>query len=604
MKESVLSENKGYVKPAEVNAMPTTPGVYLMKSDSGEVIYVGKAKNLKKRVSSYFHKKHADEKTRQLVEHIVLIDYISVPTEAEALFLEANLIKKYSPKYNVYFKDNKFYPFIRVTAGEKFPRIFLARQTPNDGSLYFGPYVSSQSVRRYIDVVQRLFKLRTCRELPKKECLNYHIHRCSAPCIGKVDETTYLAQVDEAVHFLRGEMDELMNKLDAGMRQASKELEFERAQAIKEKIDAIRFFEMSQSVYLASKINADFIETAADMGKAIFVVLIIRQGKLTGKRSYTASLQFEEEMDDVVERFATEYYADSDKTQKKLVIGERFAGVAKTLTKYFEKQGVAATVPETDDEKALMKIAAENATLHLSQVVSKVDVSVSLGELQGALGLDRLPMRIEGFDIANLLGEQAVASMVSFYAAKPDKKNYRHFKIRGKDTPDDFAMMREAVYRRYKRLRDEEESFPDLILVDGGKGQLNAALDALDELGLDLNVASLAKRNEELYRPGISDPVVLPKNSAALHVVQRVRDESHRFANSFYNKLKGKELFRSLLDDIEGIGEKRKQIILDRFIKPGEIETITTEKLIESGIPAEIAEKVYIRVKNWYNKLQ
>jgi excinuclease ABC subunit C len=607
MNRSVLNEHKGYIRPSEVNSLPDSVGVYIMKDRDGDIIYIGKAKSLKKRVASYFGKQHGDTKTQILVRNIDLIDYICVSNEAEALILEANLIKRFNPKFNVMFKDNKFYPFIRVTVKERFPRIVFARNTPKDGSLYFGPYTSAHSVRRYIDIVQKLFKIRTCREMPKRECLNYHINQCSAPCVDKVDKKEYREQVDLALKFLGGKYTELVCALDKEMRRASSELLFEKAQVIKEKIDAIRAFEENQHVFLHSGINADFVGSAVNMGKMLFVVNIVRRGRMVGKRSYSAEIIAEENgevISDTVARFIIEYFNDSDKKQDAFIIGTDYSGICAMIEDYFKeeyKRDMRITIPRDKDEVALLKMANENSELHLAQTLSKIEDSQALSSLADILGINKIPMRIEGFDIANIMGTNAVASMVSFYGGKPDKSNYRRFKIRSKDTPDDFAMMREAVLRRYRRLSDEDAEFPDLILIDGGRGQLNSALSALNELGLELNIISLAKKNEEIYTLNGNKPIILEKNSPALHILQRVRDESHRFANAYYNKLKGKSNLLSVFDGIEGIGEKRKRIIIDKFLDKKKIETLTVEDIVKEGIPKLIAEKVYIQLKRMYN---
>lgn len=609
-----INENTGYITPDEVNTLPESFGVYLMKNNKAEIIYVGKAKNLKKRVSSYFHKKHNDVKTRNLVKHIVIIDYISVTSEVEALVLEANLIKRYIPRYNINFKDNKYYPFIKVTVHEEFPRIVFCRSTPKDGSMYFGPYPSGYSVRLYIDMVQKLFKLRTCRKFPKKECLNYHINQCSAPCVGFVSAEEYGEQVEQALKLLRGEYGELINILHRDMKQAAVELHFEKAQVLKEKIEAINMFEQSQHVYLHSGIDADFVAVASKMGKMLFVISIVRKGKMVGKRSYTGNSVIESGTDsgdidneiddivnDIVSRFVMEYYENSDKKARYIFVDKQFKNTRPVLNKYFKDVlniKLKVIFPRNADETAVLKIARENAELHIMQVINKIDESEGLTILAETLGLPKIPMRIEGFDIANIMGENAVASLVSFYAGKPDKKNYRRFKIRNKSTPDDFAMMNEAVGRRYKRLRDENQDFPDLILVDGGKGQLHSAIQALDELGLKLNVVSLAKKNEEIYTPDFSEPIVLQKNSPALHLLQRVRDETHRFANTYYNKLKRKAMTASPLDDIAGIGKKRKKLIETKFMNKRRIKMLKIEDLVAEGIPKSVAIEVYNKLKS------
>lgn len=596
--KALINEERGYYTPEETLSMPDSPGVYIMKDAGGAVIYVGKAISLKKRVTSYFRGEH-DPKTRALVSNIAIIDTIKVGSESEALILEANLIKEYKPRYNVIFKDNKFYPFIRVTVKEDFPRIVFTRENRRDGSRYFGPYTSAGAVRVYIDLIQRLFFLRTCYEMPKKECLNYHIKRCTAPCIGKVSRDDYARQVRDAVSFLSGDVQNLVRELETRMRGYAAQLQFEKAQAVKDKIDAIRLFEESQSVYLPDRINCDFIGVAAKSGKAVFVVTMVRLGRMVGKRSYSATLQMEEEAPDILDKFILDYFSAGDKAARYIIIDTEYSTGLTGLNRWFIEAGykTEARVPAGAREQGLLRMAHENAALHLSQLLSKIEAGEGLRQLQEVLSLDTLPMRIEGFDIANILGENAVASLVSFAGGKPDKKNYRHLKIKGKDTPDDFAMIAEAVGRRYRRLRDENTEMPDLVLIDGGRGQLNAALGALSELGISLNVASLAKQNEEIYTPYKEEPIVLPRNSEALRILQQVRDETHRFANSFYNKLKSRDMLESVFDHIPGIGEKRKKIIVQNFLNYDIMNHLNEEDLINKGIPRDSAGEVLKKLR-------
>lgn len=602
-----LKENTGYIKPSEVLSLPDSPGVYLMKDQAGTVIYVGKAISLRKRVSSYFQKSPgdiADQKTRLLVENISIIDYVKVANETEALILEANLIKEYRPRYNIQFKDNKFYPFVRVTVKEDFPRIVFTREQKKDGAKYFGPYTSARAVRSYIDVVQRVFMIRTCVEMPEKECLNYHIKRCTGPCIGKISKADYQEQVREAVRLLAGDAEELLADMEREMKKAASEQLFEKAQIIRDKIYAIRMFEDSQSVFLPREISADFVGCSSKMGKVNFVVIIIRNGKMVGKRSYTAALHLDEDMGDVLASFVIEYRKDSDRKQKTIYLDRRFETAAAELADYFARTDpdVTAAVAREEKHRSLVHMADENAALHMTQVLSKIETSESLKLLQDVLNLDTLPMRIEGFDIANLLGTHSVASMVSFHAGRPDKANYRRFRIRNKTSQDDFAMIKEAVFRRYKRLKEEGQEYPDLVLIDGGKGQLHSALEALAELGVQLNVVSLAKRNEEIYQPFSDRPVVLGRNSPALHVLQQVRDESHRFANAYYNKLKGKNLLASVFDGMEGIGEKRKKIIIQKILSYDIISGLKESDLVQSGIPKRLAGTVLREIRRRFGK--
>lgn len=597
-----LKENKGYIKPSETHGLPDSPGVYLMKDKRGTVIYVGKANSLRKRVSSYFQKKldsEAETKTRLLVENIAIIDYVKVANETEALILEANLIKEYQPRYNIDLKDNKFYPFVRVTAKDEFPRIVFTREQRKDGAKYFGPYTSSRAVRQYIDIVQRVFQLRTCVEMPKKECLNYHIKRCTGPCIGKITADEYREQVKRAVELLSGGADALLGEMEKEMLDASRAQLYEKAQIFKEKIEAIRMFEESQSVFLPKQIQADFIGLYTRMGMINFVVIMIRGGKMVGKRSYTATLRVEEDPADVLSYFIIEYLKQSDHRQNVVYIGREYERITEELNGYFRRTGDAlnVTVVREERHKALVRMAVENAALHLTQVLSRVEISQSLQLLQERLGLDTLPMRIEGFDIANILGTFPVASLVSFYAGKPDKENYRRFRIKTVGQADDFGMIREAVFRRYKRLKEEGKDFPDLVLIDGGKGQLNAALGALAELDISLNVVSLAKKNEEIYDPYRDKPLVLPKNSPALHVLQQVRDETHRFANAYYNKIKGKSMLSSVFDRIEGVGEKRKKIIIQKLLNYDIIRGLREEDLVKEGLPRQAAAAVLKEIR-------
>lgn len=589
------------ISPSDIRNLPELPGVYLMKDRENIIIYIGKAINLRKRVSSYFQKEEKTIKTATMVSQIHEIDYIITLNETEALLLEANLIKHHQPKYNVVFKDNKFYPYIKITIQEKFPRVVFARDQKKDESLYFGPYTSAAMVREYIDIIQRLFKIRTCRELPKRECLNYHIHRCSAPCIQKVTEEEYQEQVQNALRFLQGEYQKLIREFEEKMYEASKNLLFEKAQLYKEQIQIIRNFEETQSVYLDKNINADFVEIAIAQSKAVALVTLVREGKMIGKKSYSSDI-IDQNEEEILEQFLIGYLAET--TPPSLVLDSRWQNLVPRLENYLasEKKHISISLASSREEKSLLHLAKENAHLHLMQLLSRIESSQALYELQEVLDLDVLPMRIEGFDIANLLGQQAVASLVSFYGGKPDKSNYRHYKIRTKSTPDDFAMIHEAVFRRYKRLIEEKKELPDLVLIDGGKGQLNAALSALAELGVSLNVIALAKKNEEIYTPYSDVPLLLPKNSPALHVLQRVRDETHRFANSFYNRLKEKSLLSSLFDGIPGIGPKRKKILTQKLASHPSLD-FSAEELISLGIPPSAVEEVLSRLKNYQNNL-
>jgi len=601
-----LYENRGVFLPQEIDSIPESSGVYLMKDKGGKILYVGKAKNLKKRVSSYFQKQSGNDygKTRLLVSNISSIDIIITENESEALILEANLIKEYQPRYNIDFKDNKFYPFVGISIKETFPRIFISRDLKKEGCINFGPYTSARAVRQYIDLIQRLFKIRTCVQMPKRECLNYHINRCTGPCIGSISKEEYCKNIDQAIQLLEGNTANLLEELTREMKEASDRLQFEKAQEIKEKIEAIHLFEESQNVFMEAGVNEDYIGHFSKMGKIVFVASLIRNGKMVGKKSYSASIEVEEDLEDIIALFLMEYDKESDGRAMAYVIEPRFENILEKVNHYFQKTGrkTMVRVASTDRENAIIRMATENAALHISQIITKVNASEGLKLLQQLLELDVLPMRIEGFDIANILGQYAVASLVSFYAGKPDKDNYRRFKIKTKETPDDPAMIYEAVYRRYKRLKEENQEFPDLVLIDGGKTQLNAALRALADLNIGLNVISLAKKEEKIYTPYKQEPVVLGKNSPALHILQRVRDETHRFANTYYNALKNKGVLKSIFDELEGVGEKRKEIIIRDFLNYDIIKTLKLEDLVKKGIPLKVAERIYNKIKRLIKK--
>ncbi|MGC8765996.1 MAG: excinuclease ABC subunit UvrC [Brevinematia bacterium] len=591
-----IIENRGYFTPSELDNIPESAGVYIMKDNSGRVIYVGKAKNLKKRILSYFQKRSESVKTHSLVENIAFIDTISVSGESEALILEANLIKEFKPKYNVQFKDNKFYPFIKVTMAEKFPRVVFAREKKSDG-IYFGPFVSAKSVRMSIDLIQKLFLLRTCKKLPARECLNYHIKRCSAPCINKISEDEYNENLSKAIDFLKGDYKKLIIKLEREMKEAASKLMFEKAQLIKEKIEAIKLFEESQSVFMNEEINRDYVGLYLKWGRVVIVVSIIRNGKMVGKRSFSSSVHFEESEEDILSQFLMDYIKEMDEGGKEIVVEKKFEVFLSQLNNLFSEKGVRIITPENSVDVSLIGMANENAALHFSQLWTKVDTSEGLELLKELLGLKKTPMRIEGFDVANILGEHSVASVVSFYGGKPDKSNYRRMKIRTKSSPDDCAMIYEAVYRRYNRLKRENKELPDLVLIDGGKGQLNAALSAISELGISLDVVSLAKKEEEIFLPDSDTPLSLPKNSPALHILQQVRDETHRFANEYFRKLKVKKDLESIFDGIKGIGEKRKRIIVQKFLNYDIIKNLKREDLLRSGIPENLLDEVYRKLK-------
>ena len=566
-----------------------------MRDSNSKVIYVGKALDLRKRVTSYFNGTK-DIKTQFLVQRIASLEFIVTANEYEALVLENNLIKQWKPRYNVNLKDGKSYPVIRITADE-FPRVFRTRRIVRDGSDYFGPYPDARAVDRYLELIERLFPLRKCRGTLKKRespCLYYHIGRCKAPCVGKVNREEYAVEVDRVRKLLSGATDQLIAELRSDMAQAAEALQFERAATLRDSIAAVVSVEEGQQVQ-------DFLDEARDYlavrtaGRfASFAVLQMRGGKLMGRELYgNVSPQSE---GDLLLQFILQYYDPQRRPPEKIYLSDSID--QQLLAEYFSAQGwggVSVKTPVRGRHAAIVRMAAENASMDAARRQKASANLPALEELRLVLGLPRLPRRIEGFDIAHLAGKHTVASLVSFYNGNPDKKNYRSFNIQSlKGEIDDFGAMREAIARRYTRVLNEELERPDLVLIDGGKGQLNAALEILKGLGLeDIPVVGLAKKNEELFLPGRSDAVGLPETAEALKVLQAVRDESHRFATGLSRRQRSGDLRLTRLEAIPGIGERRATALLKEF---GGIDGIAGASYDElrnrARLPEAVAERV------------
>ncbi len=526
-----------------VRTFPHRPGVYLMKNDEGTVIYVGKAKDLRKRVSSYFLSGR-DVKTSALVKHIASIDFIVTISEGDALLLENNLIKKYMPKYNISLKDGKSYPLIRVT-NEPFPKVFKTRNRISDGSLYFGPYPSAGLVDIYLQMVKELFPLRRCTGKLKKRnypCLYSHIGLCKAPCVGKITEKEYAVYVDRVKEILIGDADSTAGFLKSRMEEASRNWEFETAARYRNFLTSIAAVTENREVMDYDPTARDYFACASENGATVFCVLQIRDGKLSGKELFRFRHIVDEE--EALGQFFLQFYGET-----RLPPAEIYTGITvdtlPVTEALAEKCGCKTRMlsPSTDRDIRLTKMAKQNCLVDLDRQRSGEAAAEGLKALKEIFALPKEPQRIEGFDIAHLHGKYTTASLVSFLDGRPDKKNYRHFNIKtlhGKI--DDFESMREATARRYMDLVNNNLPLPDLILIDGGLGQINAVYEILQSLGIENRVAllSLAKRDEEIYRPHCSRPVCLPKGDPALRVLQNVRDEAHRFATSFNQELRRK----------------------------------------------------------------
>ncbi|MDR1803246.1 MAG: excinuclease ABC subunit UvrC [Treponema sp.] len=592
------SENYSLLKDSARDA-PSEPGVYIWRDDENRIIYVGKARVLRNRLASYFSGPK-DVKTTALIRHSKSIETIIVSNEYEALLLENTLIKQHSPKYNINLKDGKTYPVVRVTAGD-FPRVFRTRHIIEDGSLYFGPFPNVQALDKTLALIEKLFPLRKCRTFKtrKNPCMYYHINRCLAPCCGKVEEAAYKTQVDRVSKLLNGETSSLTIELTVQMHEAAAALRFEEAAGLRNAIQAIESLSENNSVADMDPENRDYIAWAAEGIFTTFSVLSMRGGRMTGRELFSSRSAAEE--DESLDTFIAAYYSPDRLPPPRIFLmaptkpvgggtpSAVVSGSIEALNRYFTEQfgfSPELVFPSGETEKrhlAAIAMAHQNAQEELRRRLRERGAGPALDELARVLGLKTRPERIEGFDIAQLDGKHPVASLISFKNGVPDRKNYRHFKLRtvvGK--VDDFASMREVVHRRYSRLVRENSELPDLILIDGGIGQVNAAKGVMDELGIDCDVAGLAKRDEEIWLPHASEPIKLSRRSEALKVLQFVRDETHRFATGLNQRLRSKDLYFPVLESIEGIGPKRAAAIMKTY---GELEKIAAAE------PEDIAEK-------------
>ena len=508
--------------------IPINPGCYLFKDDKDNIIYIGKAKNLKKRVTSYFSKKHDDEKTNILVSQISSVDFIVTDNETEALILENNLIKKNQPKYNINLKDSKRYAFIRLT-DERFPRLVLARSKHGNGE-FFGPFISA-ATRDYIHrLLIKTFKIRTCKKLPKKACLRYHINLCDAPCIHKVSEEDYMSGIEKARMVLRGKTNEIIPIVKDEMKKASSANNFERAIDLRNQLESLEYLEEKQKMEHIRKYNQDILNYIVRDGVVYLILFNIYKGVLENKQEYEFDYTA-----DFLEQFLAQYYSDFP-VPKQLILP---VGISDALGEFLRKirgKKVEVIIPKIGEKKQLLELVKKNIEISFFAETNK------LLDLKAKLRLNSMPKVIECFDISHLSGTNTVASMVQFRNGKPDKTNYRRFKIQSVDGIDDFKSMAEVVRRRYYRLMSEQSSMPDLIVIDGGKGQLSSALNELKRLGLKIPIISLAKKFEEVFVPGMSIPIKLSPRSDALKLLQQVRDEAHRFAINYNRLLRKKKI--------------------------------------------------------------
>lgn len=564
---------------------PQSSGVYLWHNENDVVIYVGKAKNLKNRLSSYFSGKRT-LKTKLLVAHAKWIEYITTNNEYEALILENNLIKKYSPRYNISLKDGKSYPVLRIT-NEDFPKVFRTRRILQDGSTYFGPFPDVNALDFFLESIYKLYPIRHCRLMRNRDtpCLYYHMNQCKGPCCKKISKDEYNIYIEEIKHLLQGNSSEAVQKMTDEMKDAAKKLNFEKAARLRDGIKALQVLQNQNIVETFDSEDRDYIAYASEGELVSFTVLKFRNGKLLGRENFRAESLNDDE--DLIGEFMACYYEEKNAIPPTVFIPQtsEYEHIAKWLKKVMNCESQLIQVSTADSiarDIAAIQMAKHNAKEDIVRRLRDRGDIPAMQELKEKLNLDVLPIRIEGFDIAHIGGKWPVASLISFYNGNPDKKNYRYFRLKTTDgLIDDFASMKEAVSRRYSRLLNEQSDLPDLILIDGGIGQVNAVEEILNSLGLDIPVAGLAKRDEEIYLPGNSTPICLPKRSDALRLLQRVRDETHRFATSRNQALRTKENVKSIFLEIDGIGEKRAVILQKEFTTVENLALSSAEKISE-----------------------
>ncbi len=552
-----------------IKEFPNSSGVYIMKDDEDQVIYVGKAKDLRSRVRSYFLQ-DVPIKTQVLMSRVARIDYLLTGNEYEALLLENNLIKRHNPRYNINLKDGKSYPVIRITADE-YPRVFRTRRIVQDGSLYFGPYTSIGRLEAYLDLIDRLYPLRKCRtpQLKKRSspCLYWHIGRCAAVCAGKTSHAEYMARIDNIKSLLSGKTDDLRRELREQMERAATELRFEDAAELRNALNGIEQVEVEQRIVDFDPEVRDYIGYASHAELSTFVVFQMRAGKLVGSNVFHADLPGED--DENLLEFVLQFYGSSGTPPRELYTSAAL-GDLEVLKRFFREElqaEVTIRTPSGSRDAAVLRLCTENARQELEKRLRERGDLPALEDLAVALGLSHPPLRIEGFDIAHVGGRNTVASLVSFSNGVPDKSQYKRFRIRSlKDGQvDDFAAMREVIARRYTRVKNEKLPQPDLILIDGGKGQVNAAHEILTALDLTIPIVGLAKRNEELFLPHESEPVILPEAAPPLRILQHVRDESHRFATTYRAGLQKQDVITPIVRRVPGIGPKRATRIMRSF---------------------------------------
>ena len=604
--------------------LPSKPGVYLMKNSLGEVIYVGKAKILKNRVKSYFqNSKNHSEKVRVMVKHIAEFEYIVTDSEMEALILECNLIKKYSPRYNILLKDDKFYPFIKITINDDFPRVFVTRNYSKDGSKYFGPYTNGTAVYETINLINKIFPLRTCKLLIKeggekvRPCLNYHIKKCFGPCGGYINKEEYGKMIKDVIDILSGRDNTVLKVLQSEMEEASLNLEFEKAADLRDKIIAIKAIVEKQKIFKTMDGDEDFINIYRDEKDSCIQIFFSRDGKIIGREHFIFENTAEDSIEEILEEFTTSFYGGTAKVPRTIYVPE--LSNIELVEEYLTiKRGakVWIKVPQKGQKREMLDMVKNNAQITLEKfkdkyLMDKEINKIALEELQELLDLEIWPSRIEAYDISNIQGVDSVGSMIVFEEGRSKNSDYRRFRIKTVKGANDYDSMREILTRRFSHGLEEvkaiQESklqfsagkfsnFPDIIMMDGGKGQINIALEVLRELNISIPVCGLVKDDKHATRGIIynNEELIINRSSNLMQLIRRIQDEVHRFAITYHRSLRDKNTLHSVLDDISNVGEKRRRALLMKFGSVDNIKSATLDQLLETpSINNKAAESIY-----------
>jgi len=594
----------------QLKALPVKPGVYLLKDEGDNILYVGKAASLYHRVGSYFGSPYnLSPKLQRMVARATDFDFFVTDSEQEAILLECNLIKKYRPRYNVRLKDDKSYPYLKMNLTDDWPRVYFTRRIEKDGAKYFGPFASAGSVRKTLALLKRLFPFRSCKKpitgSHLRPCLEYHIHRCLGPCIAAVSREEYRQVISQVILFLEGKQEVIVRELRSRMAEAAENLEFEKAALIRDQVHAVERVIERQKIASAEG-EMDVIAFAQAREQAYVLVFLIRNGKLLGREHFILAGTQDEEPSQIMTSFVQQFYNSAPYIPKQILLQHPLEGMPLIAEWLGSKKGakVELRVPHRGVKRRLVDMVAENARQGLEQLKIKLlaepdALAAALEELQKELPLSCPPQRVECYDISDIQGTSAVGSMVVFERGQPKKSHYRRFRIKSVADANDYAMIQEVLRRRFKKgISEPRESAwaitPDLILIDGGRGHLSAALEVMKEAGVDfIPCASIAKENEAIFLPQVDEPIMLPRHSAALYFLQRVRDEAHRFALGYYHKVRQRESFASPLDTIPGVGVKRKQALLKRFGSLRGVKQATLEELASvKGMTRSVAERV------------